>query len=102
MGIFKKADAEIRVRVFQVGGLETRNKTEHYGSTFGLWSGFRAICEAMLSNVQQRQGDVMASIFASQMERSLKEAMEKLGIKDTEKMLDELLGETKEGGAADA
>lgn len=95
MGIFKKADAEIRVRVTRKGE-ETENMVESYGKTVELCSGFEAICRGLIDGVLKQGGRVEAAIFVAGMEKALRDSIGYFGIKTADEMLEELLKNVKE------
>ena len=95
MKIFgKKADAEIRVRVYRNGG-EMENKVETMGSTVELWSAFEAICRGLLETVQKQGGKTDAAVFADMMETTLRRSIETTGVKSLEEIVKEMLEETE-------
>lgn len=105
MGIFKKADAEIRVRMTQKGE-DIENIVEAYGKSVELWSGFEAICRSLLNKAKKQDGEVAAAVFADQMENALRRSVEAEGIQNLDEMVEELLKNMeeaqKESGEADA
>lgn len=105
MGIFKKADAEIRVRVTRKGE-DIENMLESYGKSVELWSGFEAICLGLLTVANKQDGEVAAAVFAEQMKETLEKSIEATGVKRLDEMLEELLKNMeeaqKESGEADA
>ena len=105
MKIFKKADAEIRVRVTRKGE-DIENMVESYGKSVELWSGFEAICRGLLNSAKKQGGKVEAAVFADRMERALRRSVEAEDIQNLDEMLEELLRNMeeaqKESGEADA
>ena len=109
MGIFKKADAEIRVRVTRKGE-DIENMLESYGKSVELWSGFEAICRGLLNRAKKQEGEVTAAVFADRMENALRRSVEAEGIQNLDEMLKEAMAgiakeleeAQKESGEADA
>ena len=95
MKFWKKADAEIRVRVYRNGG-EMENKVETMGSTVELWSAFEAICRGLLETVQKQGGKTDAAVFADVMETTLRRSIETTGVKSLEEILKDMLGTGEE------
>ena len=95
MKFWKKADAEIRVRVYRNGG-EMENKVETMGSTVELWSAFEAICRGLLETAQKQGGKTDAAVFADVMETTLRRSIETTGVKSLEEILKDMLGTGEE------
>ena len=95
MKFWKKASAEIRVRVYRNGG-EMENKVETMGSTVELWSAFEAICRGLLETMQKQGGKTEAAVFADVMETALRRSIETTGVKSLEEILKDMLGTGEE------
>ena len=90
MGIFKKADAEIRVQIFREGNV-ANGKVSLEGGKTNLIAGFESICRALLETVSKERGEVVMAAFAKDMEEALKRSIEQLGVKSLDEMLEEAL-----------
>lgn len=105
MGIFKKADAEIRVQIFREGDV-ANSKVSIDGGKTNLAVGFEAICRGLLDTMQKQSGRVATTVFADVMKETLKMTVEDMGVKSLDEMLEELLKNMeeaqKESGEADA